>query len=164
MTKHINYMWKKKKRKKRIEPSNPKRTKGSRRCIVSIDRSTNCPSFIRLAGCHTSFGCPRQITGANVSRAEPSIIIQAIYYYPSLRNPLSSKCINGYKDKTGLLDILRKQNTDKPCRASRLDYFLISEDILSLNPKADIHNAYKSDTNSIGLSILKSSHACTETW
>ena len=47
----------------------------------------------------------------------------------------------------------------KPCRASRLDYLLISEGILALNPKADtsIHNAYKSDHNIISLSILKTS-------
>ena len=64
-----------------------------------------------------------------------------------------------------LIDIWRSQNKDrkrftwrseKPCRASRLDYFLISEDILALNPKAEILNAYKSDHNIIKLSIKQS--------
>ena len=40
----------------RAEPSDPKRTKGYFRCMVSIDRSTQPPSFISRAGCHTSIG------------------------------------------------------------------------------------------------------------
>ena len=76
-----------------------------------------------------------------------------IYNYPQLRNLLASQTINNFMNKTGLLDIWRIQNPErkrfrwrltKPCRTSRLDYFLISEDILSLNPKADILNSYKS--------------------
>ena len=67
--------------------------------------------------------------------------------------------------KTGLIDIWRTLNPDrkrftwrseKPCRASRLDYYLISEDILYLNPTSEILNAYKSDHNMIKLSITKS--------
>ena len=61
-------------------------------------------------------------------------------------------------------DIWRKQNpdrkrftwrTERPCKRSRLDYFLISEDILALNPQSQIHNAYRSDHNIITLSIQK---------
>ena len=61
-------------------------------------------------------------------------------------------------------DIWRMQNpsrkrftwrTERPCKRSRLDYFLISEDILSLNPASVIHNAYRSDHNIIQLSIQK---------
>ena len=89
-----------------------------------------------------------------------------IYNYPTLRNPLASQTINNFINRTGLIDIWRTQNPDrkrftwrsnKPCRASRLDYFLISEDILSLNPKSDILNVYKSDHNMICLNITKSS-------
>ena len=36
-------------RKQRAEPLDPKRTKGSFKCRVSIDRSTYPPSFIRRA-------------------------------------------------------------------------------------------------------------------
>ena len=62
-------------------------------------------------------------------------------------------------------DIWRKQNpdrkrftwrTERPCKRSRLDYFLVSEDILALNPQSQIHNAYKSNHNIITLSIQKS--------
>ena len=88
-----------------------------------------------------------------------------IYNYAKLRNPLASQAINNFKFKTGLIDLWRIQNpnrkrftwrSEKPCKASRLDYFLISEDILSLNPKSDILNSYKSDHNIIKLSISKS--------
>ena len=44
--------------RERAEPSNPERTKGSFRCMVSIDRSTHPHSFIRQAGCHASIGFP----------------------------------------------------------------------------------------------------------
>ena len=86
-----------------------------------------------------------------------------IYNYATLRYPLTSQTINNFINKTGLWRIQhsdRKRFTwrsNKPCRASRLDYFLISEDILSLNPKSDILNAYKSDHNMICLNITKSS-------
>ena len=62
------------------------------------------------------------------------------YNYSKLRNHLSSNTINNFMDRTGLLDIWRMQyptrkrftwRTEKPCKASRLDYFLISEDLLS---------------------------------
>ena len=88
-----------------------------------------------------------------------------IYNYNTLRNPLASKIINSSMAKGNLLDIWRIQHenrkrftwrSDKPCRASRLDYFLISEELLSLNPKSEILNAYKSDHNIIKLSINKS--------
>ena len=42
----------------RAEPPDPKRTKGSFRRMVSIDRSTHPPPFIRRAGCHTSLAFP----------------------------------------------------------------------------------------------------------
>ena len=88
-----------------------------------------------------------------------------IYNYSALRNPLASKAINNHIMKGNLLDIWRIQHenrkrftwrSDKPCRASRLDYFLISEEILSLNPKSEILNSYRSDHNIIKLSINKS--------
>ena len=88
-----------------------------------------------------------------------------IYNYSKLRNPLASQTINDFKFKTGLIDVWRIQNlnrkrftwrSEKPCKASRLDYFLISEDILPLNPKSDILHSYKSDHCIIKLSIVKS--------
>ena len=88
-----------------------------------------------------------------------------IYNYAKLRNPLASRVINNFISTHNLSDIWRMLNpnrkrftwrADRPCHASRLDYFLISEDILSLNPKSYILNAYKSDHNIIKLSIIKS--------
>ena len=64
-----------------------------------------------------------------------------------------------------MIDIWHLQNpdrkrftwrTDRPCKCSRLDYFLVSESILAMNPISEIHNAYRSDHNIIELSILKS--------
>ena len=88
-----------------------------------------------------------------------------IYNYTTLRNPLASQTINNFMVKGNLVDIWRMQyenrkrftwRSDKPCQASRLDYFLISEELLSLNPKTDILNAYRSDHNIIKFSINKS--------
>ena len=88
-----------------------------------------------------------------------------IYNYAKLRNPMASQVINNFISTHNLSDIWRMHNpirkrftlrADRPCRASRLDYFLISEDILSLNPKSYILNAYKNDHNIIKLSIIKS--------
>ena len=44
--------------RERAELSNPKRTKGSFRCMVSIDRSPHPHSFIRRAGCHARLEFP----------------------------------------------------------------------------------------------------------
>ena len=88
-----------------------------------------------------------------------------IYNYPQLRNKQANMTINKFIKKSGLIDIWhtlypnRKRFTwrsEKLCKASRLDYFLISEDILSFNPTTKILNAYKSDHNFIKLSINKS--------
>ena len=49
MKKHNNSRRKKGKRGVTAEPSDPMRTKGSLRCMVSIERSTQPPSFIRQA-------------------------------------------------------------------------------------------------------------------
>ena len=46
--------------RERAEPSYPKRTKGSFRCMVSIDRNTHPHFFIRRAGCHAGVGFPRR--------------------------------------------------------------------------------------------------------
>ena len=88
-----------------------------------------------------------------------------IYNYSNLRNHQSNCGIIKHMDRTGLIDIWRVLDperkrftwrSEKSCKASRLDYFLISEDILSLNPSAEILNAYKSDHNIIRLSVSKS--------
>ena len=95
-----------------------------------------------------------------------ALSINDTYNYLQLRNHLSSSTINKHIERSGLIDIWRTQfperkrftwRSEKPCKASRLDYFLISEDILSSDPKADILNAYKSDHNIIKLSFCKSS-------
>ena len=44
--------------RERAEPSYPKRTKGSFRCMLSTDRSTHPHFFIRRAGCHAGVGFP----------------------------------------------------------------------------------------------------------
>ena len=46
--------------REKADPSNPKRINGSFTCMVSTDRSTHPPAFVRRAGCHTSLGCPRR--------------------------------------------------------------------------------------------------------
>ena len=44
--------------REKTELSNLKRTKGSFRCMVSIDRSAHPHYSIRCAGCHASVGFP----------------------------------------------------------------------------------------------------------
>ena len=58
MAKHVKEEKLKNSGRKREEPSYPKRTKGSFRCMVSIDRSTHPHFFIRRAGCHAGVGFP----------------------------------------------------------------------------------------------------------
>ena len=87
------------------------------------------------------------------------------YNYVKARNSKSNIIINNFIKNNIMSDIWRIQNqdrkrftwrTERPCKRSRLDYFLISEDILALNPQSQIHNAYRSDHNIITLSIQKS--------
>ena len=87
------------------------------------------------------------------------------YNYPTLRHPLNRKIIKECISKESMVDIWRLSNRNlrgftwrlqNPCRRSRLDYFLISEDILSLDPKIEYIPAYKSDHNPILLSFIKS--------
>ena len=84
------------------------------------------------------------------------------YNYPRMRNPNANASIKKYISGNSLIDIWRTQNPEKkryswkstnPCKRSRLDYYLISEDLLSLDPKADILNAYRSDHNIISLTF-----------
>ena len=51
-------MTEEKERAVRSEPSNPKRVKGSFGCMVSINKFTHPPCFIRRAGCHANLGLP----------------------------------------------------------------------------------------------------------
>ena len=87
------------------------------------------------------------------------------YNYVKQRNPSAKKKINEFLNTNNMIDIWRLQNpdrkrftwrTDRPCKCSRLDYFVVSESILAMNPNSDILNAYRSDHNIIELSILKS--------
>ena len=86
------------------------------------------------------------------------------YNYVKARNTKSNIIINNFIKNNTMSDIWRKQSpdrkrftwrTERPCKRSRLDYFLLSEDILALNSQSQIHNAYKSDHNIITLSIQK---------
>ena len=87
------------------------------------------------------------------------------YNYNKVRYPQANSAIKDFLSKHNLIDIWRIQNlerkrytwkTSNPCRRSRLDYFLITEDLLSLDPQTDILNAYRSDHNIISMSCLKS--------
>ena len=46
--------------------------------------------------------------------------------------------------------------SNNPCKRSRLDYFLLSDDLLGLDPKIEYLPAYKSDHNPISMSFIKS--------
>ena len=87
------------------------------------------------------------------------------YNYTTLRHPINRKITNEFIMKENMVDVWRLSNkilrgftwkSQNPCRRSRLDYFLISEDILSLDPKVEIIPAYKSDHTPIILSFIKS--------
>ena len=87
------------------------------------------------------------------------------YNYNRVRNLQSNSIIKDHLSKHNLIDIWRVQNSERkrytwkstnPCKRSRLDYFLITEDLLSLDPQSDILNAYRSDHNIISLTFLKS--------
>ena len=88
------------------------------------------------------------------------------YNYTKARNTRSNAIINNFIKNNNMSDIWRKQNparkrftwrTERLCKRYRLDYFLLSEDNLALNPQSQILNAYRSDHNSINLTIQKSS-------
>ena len=89
------------------------------------------------------------------------------YNYNIQRNIKSRQYINNYITKNKFIDIWRSQNQDskrytwgtkKPFKRARLDYFIISQDILAFAPKAEINNAYRSDHNLITLKLNINSH------
>ena len=78
------------------------------------------------------------------------------YNYNTQRNLKARNIINNFITDQNFVDIWRLQNKDqkrftwgtkKPYKRSRLDYFLISDNILAFTPKAEIKSAYKSDHN-----------------
>ena len=82
--------------------------------------------------------------------------------YNFQRNVGSRNSINNYMNKNNYIDIGRSMNKEykrfawgckKPFKRSRLDYFLISDNILVFAPKAEICNAYRSHHNMIKLTI-----------
>ena len=90
------------------------------------------------------------------------------YNYNTVRHPRSRKLINEFLVKESLIDLWRELNktvrgftwrSQNPCRRSRLDYFLISDDILGLDPSIEYIPAYKSDHNPVILSFIKSRQA-----
>ena len=91
------------------------------------------------------------------------------YNYKTHRNIKSCEIVSKHIFNTNLIDIWRLQNdgekrftwgTKKNFKRARLDYFLISEDLLNLNPESDILSAYKSDHNMIKLNLKTSSNVC----
>ena len=84
------------------------------------------------------------------------------YNYNIQRNLKSRNIINNFITDQNFVDVWRLQNKDqkrftwgtkKPYKRSRLDYFLISDNILAFTPKAEIKSAYKSDHNPIILKL-----------
>ena len=84
------------------------------------------------------------------------------YNYNMQRNLGSRNAINNYIKINDYIDIWRTQHKDsrrftwgskKPFKRSRLDYFLISDNIMAFAPKSEICNAYRSDHNIIKLNI-----------
>ena len=87
------------------------------------------------------------------------------YNYKVARHSKCRDLNNNFMLKESLVDIWRISNkktkgftwrSQKPCRRSRLDYFLLSDDLLSLDPKMEILPSYKSDHNPIVLTFIKS--------
>ena len=83
---------------------------------------------------------------------------QDTYNYNIVRHPKCRELINNFILKESMVDIWRISNnktkgftwrSQKPCRRSRLDYFLLSDDLLSLDPKVEYLPAYKNDHNPI---------------
>ena len=90
-----------------------------------------------------------------------------LYNYQNQLVKKSATFINKYIDQNNWVDIWRMQHpndkrftwgTKKTFKRSRLDYFVVSDDLLALNPKSDILSAYKSDHNNIELTINISNH------
>ena len=84
------------------------------------------------------------------------------YNYNIQRNLKARNIINNFINEDNFVDIWRLQNKDqkrftwgtrKPYKRSRLDYFLICDNILAFTPKAEINSAYKSDHNPIILKL-----------
>ena len=84
------------------------------------------------------------------------------YNYNSHRNLKAISHVQSEMETMNLIDIWRLQNpevkrftwgTKKPFKRGRLDFFLISEELLSLCPKSKILGSYRSDHNIISLSI-----------
>ena len=89
------------------------------------------------------------------------------YNYQFQRNLKSRTEINNYIIKNKYIDIWREQHKDErrftwgtknPFKRARLDYFIISESMLSFAPKTEINNAYRSDHNIITLTVNINSH------
>ena len=89
------------------------------------------------------------------------------YNYKIHRNVKACDIVSKHMFNTNLIDIWRLQNecekrftwgTKKPFKRARLDYFLLSEDLLNLNPESDILSAYKSDHSIIRLNLKTSSN------
>ena len=77
-----------------------------------------------------------------------------IYNYQSIRHKNINQQIKKLMNTNGLIDIWREQNPDKlrftwgtkkPFKRSRLDYCLISQNLMGLCPKAEIKASYRSD-------------------
>ena len=84
------------------------------------------------------------------------------YNYQFIRHKLISQQIKNLISSRELIDIWREQNPDilrftwgskKPFKRSRLDYCLVSQNLMGLCPKAEIRSAYRSDHSPIELTL-----------
>ncbi len=83
------------------------------------------------------------------------------YKYSKLNNPKAQEKISEMENALGIVDIWRARNMDEKkytwrgpnSKMSRLDYFLVSEDIADLTCKTDIKPGYKSDHSLITLEL-----------
>ena len=89
------------------------------------------------------------------------------YNYNAQRNIKCRQFLNNYFQKNKFIDIWREQNqnskrytwgTKRPFKRARLDYFIISQDVLTFAPKSNINNAYRSDHNQITLKLNINKH------
>ena len=84
------------------------------------------------------------------------------YNYNSHRNLKAISQVQSEMETLNLIDIWKLQNPDvkrftwgtkTPFKRGRLDFFLISEELISLCPKSNILGSYRSDHNIISLSL-----------
>ena len=77
--------------RERAERSYPKRTTGSFRCMVSLDRNTHPHFFIRRAGCHAGEGFPGRCQLLLHTVVQPNFLHFLSYTFLSIMHPKIKK-------------------------------------------------------------------------